>query len=456
MDSIKPPSAPTKSKLSKKCHNIIHLKTATKSLSNNKFCLLIPQEKPKNGDPDHGSPHQCENEKAKNRAAVEAFVAKLFATISVLKAAYAELQMAQSPYNGDAIQVADQAVVDELKTLSQLKHSFLRKQVDPSPPHVTLLLSEIQEQQSLIKMYEINRKKLESEIDAKEAQISSLQKELNEIISYNKSTENKLNSSGCFSILDNVKLSSSNPEDFITVLHYAIRSVRNFVKLLIKEMEAAKWDIDTASNSIQPDVHFQNPNDRCFVFESFVCHEMFDGFSSPNFSLPNEASSSADHDDHSRRVLHFDRFKKLKSVNPVKYLKQNPHSTFGKFTRGKYLRLVHPKMEASFSGNLNQRKKISAWEYPETEFFKAFAEMGRRVWLMHCLGFSFEEDVSVFQVGRGARFSEVYMESVRDEMFAAAEGGLKVAFTVVPGFKVGKTVVQSQVYLSPVLTPAKR
>ncbi|CAK9176819.1 unnamed protein product [Ilex paraguariensis] len=38
-------------------------------------------------------------------------------------------------------------------------------------------------------------------------------------------------------------------------------------------------------------------------------------------------------------------------------------------------------METSFSGNLNQRKKINSGEYPETEFLKAFAEMARRVWL---------------------------------------------------------------------------
>ncbi|KAG6422994.1 hypothetical protein SASPL_113377 [Salvia splendens] len=42
-------------------------------------------------------------EEYKNRAAMEAFVAKLFATISTT---YAELQMVQFPYKGDAIQWA--------------------------------------------------------------------------------------------------------------------------------------------------------------------------------------------------------------------------------------------------------------------------------------------------------------------------------------------------------------
>lgn len=98
---------------------------------------------------------------------------------------------------------------------------------------------------------------------------------------------------------------------------------------------------------------------------------------------------------------------------------------------------------------------MNSGEFPETEFFKVFSEMGRRVWLLHCLAFSFDQEVNIFQVRKNCRFSEVYMESVSDEIFSAAGGEFTVAFTVVPGFKVGKTVVQSQVYLSPVTHPAK-
>ncbi|KAL2548854.1 protein GRAVITROPIC IN THE LIGHT 1-like [Forsythia ovata] len=75
-----------------------------------------------------------EAEDSKNRAAMESFLAKLFATISVVKAAYAELQMAQFSYNNESIQSVDQAVVDELKELSDLKHSFMKKKIDSSPP----------------------------------------------------------------------------------------------------------------------------------------------------------------------------------------------------------------------------------------------------------------------------------------------------------------------------------
>ncbi|GFP94844.1 hypothetical protein PHJA_001628800 [Phtheirospermum japonicum] len=89
-----------------------------------------------------------------------AFLAKLFAAISSIKVAYAELQIAQLPYDNDAVQSVDQAVVDELKSISELKRRFMKNQIGSSPPHVTLLLAEIQEHQSLMKIYEITMKKI--------------------------------------------------------------------------------------------------------------------------------------------------------------------------------------------------------------------------------------------------------------------------------------------------------
>ncbi|KAL0305593.1 UNVERIFIED_CONTAM: hypothetical protein Sradi_5976600 [Sesamum radiatum] len=415
MDSTRPCPPPNRSsRIAKTFQKVIHLKSGTKSRSNPGFCLLIPQEKLRCCESHQFQKEDAEEakEECRNRAAMEAFVAKLFATISAVKAAYAELQMAQFPYNSEGIQSADQAVVDELKALSELKYSFLKKQIDSSPPHVTLMLAEIQEQQALMKTYEITMKKMQGEIENKDSRISSLQQQLQDIIQSNKSLEKKLNASGSFSILDNVKFSDVNPKDFILVLHYALRSVRNFVKLLIREMESANWDVEAAANAIQPDIVFSKRDHKAFAFESV-------GF-------------------------FFEQFKKLRSASVVHFLKQNPNSLFGKFLKSKYLHLVHPKMEFSFSGNLNQRKVVNSGEYPETDFFKAFAEMGRRVWLLHCLAFSFDHEVSIFQVKQKAKFSEVYMESVTEEIFAAAEGGFRVAFTVVPGFKVGQTVVQSQ------------
>nr|GEW29065.1 IRK-interacting protein [Tanacetum cinerariifolium] len=435
----------SRSKLSKTLNKVLPFKKSTKSFSNNGFCLQFPHEnKFKTRDTDTEShksfgsfsKNLSEDPSLRNKAAMEAFVAKLFATISSLKAAYAELQAAQFPYNGEAVQCADQGVVDELKAISELKRSFVKKQIDSSPAHVTLLLAEMQEQQSLMKMYEITMNKMEREIKTKSFEVTRLAKQLVELDFTNKSKETQLNSSCCFPILDNVKLSDLTLTNFTDVLHYALRSLRSFVKLLVRDMINAHWDIDAAAKAIEPNVIFSKDSYKCFAIESYVTRVMFEGFNDTD-------------DINEDRFQWFNRFKKMKSTTTtIQLLKENTRSALGKFTRAKYMRLVHPKMEASLYGNLSQRKTLNVWQFPETTFFCAFTEMSRRVWVLMCLVRSFDKEVSVFQVRKGCRFSEVYMENVTNE--ALNDGGeARVAFTVVPGFKIGEAVVQSQVYVSP-------
>ncbi|KAI3717207.1 hypothetical protein L1987_68675 [Smallanthus sonchifolius] len=419
-----PPQSRTK--LSKSFQRVF--KKPTKPPSNNGFCLNLPKDK-------HFIKQLADEAELRNRAAMEAFVAKLFASISSLKAAYAEVQVAQFPYDGEGVKCADQAVVDELKAISELKRSFVKKQIDvSSPPHVTLLLSDIQEQQSLMRMYQITMHKMDTQIKSKDLEIFSLRKLLSEANSINISIETRLESNSCFPLFDAMDVSDLTLTNFIAVLHYALRSVQDFVKRLIRDVEAAHWDIDAAVKAIEPDAIFPKSSYKCFAFESYVTREIFEGFG---------ARSDEDEED---RIQNFDQFKKLKSSATIHLLKENPRSPFAKFTRAKYMRLVHPKMEFSFSGNLSQRKTLNSWQFPETEFFGAFAEMARRMWILRCLALSFDEKVGVFRVRKGSRFSDVYMENV---VACDNNDELRVAFTVVPGFKIGEKVVQSQVYLSP-------
>ncbi|XP_010242145.1 PREDICTED: IRK-interacting protein [Nelumbo nucifera] len=383
-----------------------------------------------------------EDEKLRNRAALEAFLATLFASISSVKAAYAQLQIAQSPYDANGIQTADAVVVSELKHLSELKQCYLKKQIVPSS-EVTPLLAEIQEQKNLLKTYEIMVKKFESQLKLKDSEITFLREKLEESDRQNRLIEWKLNPSGPLSVLDDLHLSGLNPNHFITVLRHVIKSIKSFVKLMIDQMGTAGWHIDEAASSIEPGVAYCKPEDRSCVFEYFVCREMFDGFHQPNFSLPVEPLSEK-----KQMQRHFfDKFTEMKSIRVKEFLSRNPNSTFGKFCRAKYLRLVHPKMEASFFGDLNQRNIVNSGGYPGTPFFATFAEMAKRVWFLHCLAFSFEPEASIFQVRKGSRFSEVYMESVNNDAFFSSSNP-NVAFTVIPGFKIGKTVIQCQVYLS--------
>ncbi|OMO76167.1 hypothetical protein CCACVL1_15873 [Corchorus capsularis] len=463
METIKPKSAfnnnnKNSSRLARTFQKVINLRSASKIASSNGIgiCVLTSQNKFSTDDsnPDHKSSnsHAGDHSKVKQKAVLEALVAKVFASVTSIKAAYAELQMAQNPYNSDAIQAADQAVVEELRTLSELKRKFLKKELDLSP-QVTLMLAEIQEQQSLMKTYEITIKKLESGVEVKDSEIAVLHKQLEDCTGFNKSLEKKLNASGPLSMFDNIQFPTLNPSHFVQVLHCCLRSVRSFVRMMIKEMELAKWDLDSAAKAIEPGAVFAKQSHRSFVFESFVCKTMLEGFDSPDFGLSKDSVPKKLETEH-----HFNKFKTLKSALPKPFLLQNPNSSFAKFTRTKYFNLVHAKMECSFFGNLNQRKLITSGGLPDTAFFTAFAEMARRFWLLYCLGFSLHEQVSIFQVKKDCRFSEVYMENVSEESLFSGEINdanvdVRVSFTVVPGFKIGKTVIQSQVYLCPVITP---
>ncbi|KAG5551354.1 hypothetical protein RHGRI_009687 [Rhododendron griersonianum] len=394
------------------------------------------------------------DEKLRHKLATEAFLAKLFASVSTLKAAYAQMQFAESPYDGEAIQAADQIVVSELKNLSGFKQSYVKKQFyEESSPEKVQVLAELQEQKSLLKTYEIMGKKLDSQLRLKNSEIIFLKEKLEETKKENRLIERRLNASGLLSNPDNLQFSGLNPNHFISAVRQTVKSVRQFARLMINEMELTGWDLDSAARAIEPDVDYWNESHKCFTIEAFVCREMFDGFNFPHFVPPNKWEQPK-----KQHRLFFDRFTQLKSLKTREYLVKNPKSKFATFCSAKFFRVVHPKMESSLFGNTNHTNVLRTGEFPDTSFFYAFSDMAKRVWLLHCLAFSFEPEASIFEVKKRCRFSEVYMESVCEEAFLSSDGKTKtktetetepvVAFTVVPGFRIGKTVIQCQVYLS--------
>ncbi|KAF7836632.1 protein GRAVITROPIC IN THE LIGHT 1-like [Senna tora] len=460
MESVQPSAVtPSKRKLARSIAKVLHLRTLTgiapvdglksfksdSDLKDEGNVDKIAMNWSQSFDNDNG-------EEVQERAAMEALLAKLFASVSSVKAAYAQLQDAQSPYEPDGIQAADKLLVSELKNLSELKQCYLKKQFDSSP-ETAMLAAELKEHKSVIKTYEIMGKKMESQVRLKESEVVFLREKLEEAIKQNRSIEKRLNQSGSLSMLDNLHISGLSPSHFSTVLRQTVRSIRSFVRLIVDEMRSSGWDIDAAVNAIEKDAIYSKEDHKCFAIESFVCREMFDSFQFPNFSLPNESLP-----ERNKRQVFFMRFNELKSSKAKTYLAEKLRSPFAKFCRVKYLRLIHPKMESSFFGDLSQRNLLNAGEFPDTNFFTSFVEMAKRVWLLHCLAFSFEPQASIFQLKKGCRFSDVYMEGVNDEEMLLLSSDSdqtrvessypQVAFTVVPGFKIGKTIIQSQVYLS--------
>ncbi|RZS07452.1 hypothetical protein BHM03_00038294 [Ensete ventricosum] len=383
---------------------------------------------------------------SRDKETMESLLANLFASISAIKAAYAQLQMAQSPYDPDSIQSSDLAIVAELKRVSELKHSYFWNQSFlpyPAPLPQPALAAQIEEQRNLIKTYKITTNKLEADLKLKDSDILSLEAELIESQRSNQSLESKLHPGLSLCALDDLQLSSLSAANFLAFLRFTFKAVTSFVKLMVTEMESAGWDVDAAAAAIQPDVLLlrKKPAVRTVAFQSYVCQKMFSGFHHQHYDL----AALGDRSTWGRRQF-FDEFTELNRLGSNRKLSQQ-HPGIAKFLRAKYQALVHPKMESSFFGSLGRGAAVQ-----DSAFFAGFAEMARRVWLLHCLFFSFE-DRSVFQVRRGSRFSEVYMESVveeeeEEEVAAARFRPATVGFTVAPGFRVGGTLIPCEVCLA--------
>lgn len=384
---------------------------------------------------------------------MESLIAELFASASSIKAAYAQLQSAQSPYDPASIQSADLAVVKELRHVSDLKQAFLDHSLQLSSP----LQSQIHEQQSLLKTYEITSKKLESDIDQKDSELVSLRSELAHLNLKSRELEMKAYPGKTLASLDGLHLSGLNPTHFLCALRFVVKSIRNFVRLMVEHMIGAGWDLDAAAKAIHTTgTGHKNSAHRSFYFESYVCNIMFSDFHKKDFNL--EILQDRGRWNSTRFFDEFNYFKSLNIKELLQIGSEEEKSTrgFKVFLSAKYLSMVQPRMELSFFKDLHQRNRIkTCHDFPNSDWFMGFAEMARRVWLLHCLFFSFgtETKASIFQVRRGTSFSEVYMESVMAEERGGARKvptyrDKKVGFTVVPGFKVGMTLIQARVYLS--------
>ncbi|CAO2205224.1 unnamed protein product [Urochloa humidicola] len=402
-------------------------------------------------------------------AAADSLLATLFAGVSAVKAAYAQLQLAQFPYDAEAIQSADAAVVAELTRLSDTKRRYLRDPAGAAAAAAaagahTALAAHAEEQRHLLKTYQITARKLESELRGKDGDADRIRSSLTAELRAERALEARLHPGRTLASLDDLHLSGLNPTHFLTALRHAVKSIRSFSRSMLSSMQSAGWDLAAAAAAVHPGVPLRRAGDAKFVFESYVAMKMFANFHRRDFNF-----SFLDEREFYDRRRFFEEFTELKGEPASAFLDvRNPRwGGFGKFLRAKYLSLVHARMETAFFGRLEQRGIVSAGPgFPESSWFAEFAEMARRVWLLHCLFFAFdggaeEDGASIFQVRTGARFSEVYMESVSDGRAddpatgaAAAAEDRVVGFTVLPGFRVGRTLIQCRVYLSrPVRRP---
>ncbi|RZC09370.1 hypothetical protein D0Y65_015907 [Glycine soja] len=141
-----------------------------------------------------------------------------------------------------------------------------------------------------------------NQVRLKDSEIIFLREKLEEANRQNKAIENRLNQIGQLSVLDNLHITRLSPSHFITVLRHTVRSIINFVRLIVDDMRYAGWDVDATVDAIEHNVVYMAEDHKCFT------------------------------------------------------------------------------------------------------------KMAKRVWLLHCLAFSYEPQASIFQVGKWCIFSDVYME----------------------------------------------
>ncbi|XP_010264192.1 PREDICTED: IRK-interacting protein [Nelumbo nucifera] len=396
-------------------------------------------------------PQPMEESMNQNQEAVEALISKIFTNISSLKSAYIQLQAAHTPYDPDKIQAADKLVISELKNLSELKHSHRENNPKSTlaSPQDSRLVAEIQEQQNLLKTYEVMVKKFQSQLQTKDSEILQLQQQIEESNQKRVKLEKKLKLRG-LPTKESEELQADNgflnteltPDLFSSALEAASKAIHDFSKPLINMMKAAGWDLDAAASSIEPTVVYAKRAHKKYAFESHICQRMFSGFQEESFSIKPENITVS-------KESFFHQFLALRTMDPLDILSQNPDSVFGKFCRSKYLVVVHPKMEASFIGNLDQRNYVIGGGHPRTPFYQAFLKLAKSIWLLHRLAYSFDPKVKVFQVKRGSEFSEVYMESVvKDVVPVESDQKPKVGLMIMPGFCIGGSIIQCRVYLS--------
>ncbi|KAF8397021.1 hypothetical protein HHK36_018659 [Tetracentron sinense] len=354
-------------------------------------------------------------------------ILKLFDTISALKLAYIQLQEAHILYNPQKIQAADDLVVSELEALCEIKRKYKQKHISKSKSDSSLsipfLLAEIQDHESLLE-------KLQSQIKAKDSEILQLWDELQVLNGENSELDEKFKQKA-LEKENALPYKDLHPNVLYEAFDAAFKSIHHFAKPLISLMKASGWDLDLAANSIEDSIIYSKRSHKKYAFEAYLSRRMFHGFTLLSQNVDEIA----------------------RAEDPFDALIKYPNSNFSKFCRSKYLLIVHSTMEASFFGNLDQRTFVLSGKHPRTPFYQAFVKMAKWIWFLQAIAGSVKPKAEIFAVGRRSEFKEAYMESVVDDghdtvLFDDGQGELKVGIMVMPGFRIGETVLRSRVYLS--------
>ncbi|XP_059292970.1 protein GRAVITROPIC IN THE LIGHT 1 [Lycium ferocissimum] len=388
---------------------------------------------------------------------MEMLLGEVFDSVSAMKKAYVSLQEAHCPWDQDRMRVADVAVISELKRLGVLRERY-RRNASTGRGEWRVGAATLRE---VVAPYESAVDELRQQVKAKENEINHLKEKLKTATSLNsngKKSKSKRKAT-CTSQPTPVNMSPA-PDLFETTVGLVKEASKSFTSMLLSLMRSAHWDIAAAvrsieaasSNTTTPTADsIVGPNHAKYALESYVNRKMFQGFDHETFYMDGTLSSLLNPEQHRREC--FTQYRDMKAMDPMELLGILPTCSFGNFCFKKYLAIVHPKMEESLFGDLEQRRQVLAGNHPRSQFYGEFLGLAKAVWLLHLLAFSLDPPPSHFEASNGSEFHPKYMESVVKYSISMGIGGrmgLVVGFPVSPGFKLGNgSVVKARVYLVP-------
>lgn len=349
-------------------------------------------------------------------------ILKLFDTVSALKLAYVRLQQAHIPYDPEKIKAANELVVAQVEALCKIKRAYKEKKHLGKAKLGFSHYEPIQVKEKLLEQ-------LKSQAAAKDSEILTLRGQLEDLDLKNAELTDELERS----CLEEEKVGVFKQPSFQEAFNVASKAIHDFAKPLISFLKVSGWDLDLAASSIEEDaVVYSKRSHKKYAFEAYIVRRMFHGISIQSCNF--EEGIGCD--------------------DPVGALIEDPGSAFAKFCTAKYLLVVHPKMEASFFGNMDHRMLVMKGRHPRTPFYQAFVKMAKCVWILVGIAASVKPKAQIFGVKKGSEFSDVYMEFVEEGdkenkvWFDKGQTRFKVEFMVMPGFRIGDTLVKSRVYLS--------
>ncbi|GAB4824489.1 hypothetical protein Ancab_007365 [Ancistrocladus abbreviatus] len=400
---------------------------------------------------------------------------QVFEAVSAMKRAYASLQEAHSPWDPEKIRVADAAVVAELRRIGLLRQRFRRGFGGKSGKGNAAGIEEVAGPgvtvRDVVAPYEAAVEELKREVNAKEVEVENLKEKLKSVTltmgGGNGKKGKRLQSKrkvSCIQGLVSLPLSPS-PDLFEATMNQVTEASKAFTSLLLSLMRSAHLDISAAVRSIEvatsttatdpifpttitTAAHHQHYHAK-YALESYISRKIFHGFDHETFYMDGTLFSLLNPDQFRKDC--FSKYRDMKSMDPTELLGILPTCQFGVFCTKKYLSILHPSMEESLFGDLEQRRQVLAGSHPRTRFYAEFLALAKAVWMLHLLAFSLDPPPSHFEASHGSEFHPEYMESVVRFLGGNVPSGLVVGFSVSPGFKFGTngSVIKARVYLVP-------